>query len=223
MSLKLKALGLSLLVAVAVSAVTAANASANEEGHFVTDLTHAALHGFSGFGHNLHFVQHNVAGQIGCDEPTYVATMLSPSKTVSELTVTPTYKKCYTTGSGEPGSVTIDVNGCTYRFKVAKNTTSTTEQTGRLECPAGAALKITHPNCTISIHPQNINTGLTYTKVVGPPHHITIDSDAQFTITVHGLCQFITPTVAAGTLIGSVRVKAFDPNDPKKELNLTAT
>ena len=223
MRIKLKALGLGLLAAAAVSAVTAMNAGATEGGHFTTDLTHVDLHGFNGFGHNLHFVQHGVAGEVGCAEPTHEATMISATKTVSELTVTPKYKECYTTGGGKPGSVIIDVNGCTYIFKVAKNTTDTTEQTARLECPGGAVMKITHPNCTTTIHPQNVNTGITYKKVVGPPHHITIDSDAQFTITSHGLCQFILPTVGAGTLKGSVRIKAINPNKKTEELNITAT
>lgn len=219
----LRTAGAALLAAAAISALVAIDAGANEEGHFVSDLTNVELHGFSGFGHNLHFVQHGVSGEVGCDEPTYKATMKSDTKTVSEIVVTPTYKQCYTTGGGSPGSVIVDVNGCTYRFTVAKDTTDTTEQTARLECPAGAVMKITHPNCVTTVHPQNVNTGITYTKAPGPPHHITIDSDAQFTITTHGLCQFILPTVGSGTLKGSVRVKAFDASNPKSELNLTAT
>jgi hypothetical protein len=222
MRIKLKALGLGLAAA-ALSAVVATSAPATQGGHFVTDLTHVDLHAFHDFGHGLHFLQHGTEKKVGCNETTHTSVLKSDTKTVEELTFTPKYNQCYTTGDGNPGSVTIDVNGCTYLFTVAKNTTNATEQTARLQCPSGAVLKITHPSCTVSVPPQNINTGITYTKAVNVKNYITMDINAEFSTFVHGLCQFILPTAGTATLIGAARVKAINPAKPLEERNIEAT
>ncbi len=221
---KLKISSLSLLAVVAVSAVAALNAAANGEGHFVTNLTHADIDGGVGSFHKLHYVEHGFAGEIGCKNTTYRATAISGTKTVTELIFTPAYGECFTTPDGAPGSVAIHVNGCTYKFTVAKGTTDNTEQTIHLQCPPGAALRITHPNCTITIHPQIINTGITYTKKVDPTsgkHIITLDANGQYTTTRHNLCQLFG-TNGTGTLKGQLLILAYEPNSAKL-VNLTAT
>jgi hypothetical protein len=224
MKRKLKASGAGLLLAaIAISALAAIDAGANGEGHFVTNLTHATVEGIQPDGiHKLHFLEHGTAGEVGCDSTWHRATAISPTQTVTELIFTPEYGKCYTTGAGEPGSVSIHVNGCTYKFTVAKGTTNTTEQTLHLQCPPAAAIKITHPNCTITIHPQTINTGITYTKdVINELNSITLDSNAQVALTKHGLCQFLG-TNAVGTIKGQIDVVAYVPKS-LTQVNLWAT
>lgn len=219
MSLKLKALGLGLLAAVAL-ALAVANASATGEGHFVTDLTHVDIKGINSETDPIHFLVHGVGGEVGCATD-HRATMISASKTASELIVTPTYTNCYTTGTETV--FPIDVNACTYKLTVAKGTTGSTEQTAHVECPAGSAIEITHPNCKFRIPPQTINTGLTYTTGSEGKHFITLDVNAQVSPTLHGLCQFISPTNGTGTIKGTMRIRAFEPGKPLNDVNLTAT
>jgi hypothetical protein len=222
MLFKLKALILGLLATAVVSSAAAIDAAASGEGHFVTEITHAKIIGSVGEFQKLHFSLHGIAGEVGCDDMTHTATMISASKTATELVVTPGYGKCYTTG-GEPESAFVHVNGCTYKFTVAKGTTDTTEQTLHLQCPPAAAIKITHPNCTITIHPQNVNTGITYTKgVAGTKHHIVLHLNAEVTVTRHGLCQLMG-TFAQGTIKGAMYVRSWEPGVGGKEQNLTAT
>ena len=233
MSLKLKALGLGLLAAMAVSAIAVVNASATAGGHFVsTGNTHAHILGFAGPGspHNLHLVNHGLAGEIGCKTQSYTAT--TTTETTTSITVTPSYAECETTVNGP--AVTVTMNGCTYTFTVAPITTpenhsnpptstNQVEQTAHLLCPPEKTIEIHHPNCTIEVHAQTINGGLTYTTVTTAQgiHEVTMDVNVVFVQTRHGLCQFIAPTTGNGTLKGSVTVKGF--NTEGKQIPVTAT
>jgi hypothetical protein len=224
MSLKLKVLGLGLLAVLATSALAVMNASANGTGgHFVSTATHTNIVGTESGSHILHFIRDNDTNpesRIGCDEESYTGT--ATAATVESLTITPTYNKCYTTNSNKTG-VTIDTNGCTYTFTVTKGTTSTTEQQVHLLCDPGKFIQITHPNCTITIHPQTVNSAVTYTNQVDTNglHYVTLDVNATFATTNHGLCQFIIPTNDFGLLSGSVTVRGF--NKQKEQVSITAT
>ncbi|HEX8689154.1 MAG TPA: hypothetical protein VF729_02805 [Solirubrobacterales bacterium] len=218
MSLKLKALGLGLLAAMAFSAVAVMNASANGSGHFVSEAAHTNIVGSEGGTHNLHLTNHGLSGEVGCAQDTYTAT--AEGATVNDLLVTATYGGCTTTGTST--TVPVDMNGCKYRFTVAGGTTSSTEQTVHLECPAGQSIKVTHPNCTVTVHPQTVNTGVTYTHVTeNGKNAVTLDSNVQFNTTRHGLCQFIAPTNGTGTLVGSATVQGF--NTEGTQVSVTAT
>jgi hypothetical protein len=225
MSMKLRAISLGILAAMAISAVAVMNASANGKGHFV----------FSGHGENLWEVEgteqepahkleltlHGLEGGVVCDVAFYDAT--GKGETAADLTFIPTYEKCHTTGSAT--NIPIHVNGCTYTFTVAEKTGDATEQTAHLKCPVGKTLEITHPNCTVTIHEQSVTTGLTYTtRPVAPetgPHWITLDVNIQFKVTKHGICQ-ILGTEGNGTLKGSATAKAYKHGTPT-QINLTAT
>jgi len=120
--------------------------------------------------------------------------------------------------------VTVHVNGCTYKFTIAKGTTDTTEQTMHLQCPMGQSIKITHPNCTITIHPQTIETGITYTNVLNQAsklHEITLDSSIKVTTTRHGFCQLLG-TAGTGTLKGTANVVGWEPPG-LKQVNIVVT
>jgi hypothetical protein len=211
MSLKLKALGLSVIAAMAGSSVAVMNASANTSGHFVSEinnLTHVT--GFEGPGtaHRLHLTNHGLSGQVGCDTVSYEASIIAG--TVNSVTAQPSYANCYTTTVNKP-TVIVHVNGCTYTFRSAAGGTSNTEQTAHLVCEVGKKVEITYPNCTTSVHPQTVNTGITYTRVIeNGKHAVTLDSNAQLSATRHGACQHIAPTNGIYTLIGSATAKGFN-------------
>jgi len=219
MNLELRALGLGLLAAVAISAGLAASAGANGEGHFVTDLAHTDIEGFVSGDHKLHFSLHGMEDEVGCNTHYYTAT--PTTATTTSITVTPHYEECVTTSNGI--ATPIEANGCTYTFTVAKGTTDKTEQTAHLLCPAGQKIEILHLNCTIDIHPQTISSGITYTrKEVKGVHYITLDAAVQVTTTRHGPCQFILPTNGVSTLSGFIVVRAFKPKT-LAIVNVTAT
>jgi hypothetical protein len=223
MSLKLKALGLGLLAALSVSAVAVMNAGANGEGHFVTTgNTHTHITATEGTLHKIHLVSHGLEGEIGCDES--LITTTTTAETSADLSGTATYNKCYTTNGGTPGEVTVTMNGCTYTFTVAKGTVNTTEQTAHLICPHEGLkrVEVHHPNCTITIPPQTVNTGITYTTVLeNNIHAITAHVNVQFTTEYHGgLCVFLG-TNHTGTLKGTATVRAF--NTVGGQVPITAT
>jgi hypothetical protein len=224
MSLKLKALGLGLLAAMAVSAVGVMNASATTGGHFVSDLAKTDIKGTEEGTHRFHFSETGDPAEIGCDVATY--TGQASATTVTSLTIAPKYETCYTTKS-EPNTheITVTTNECTFTFTVAPGAPATTEQTVHLLCPAGKKIEIHHPNCTISIHPQTPTGTLTYTTATSAAgkHEITLDADVHFTITRHGLCQFIKPTSGTGTLEGSATVRGFETSGAKSQVNITST
>ncbi len=165
MSLKLKALGLSLIAAMAVSAVAVMNASATAGGHFVSEVAHTVVKGTEGPGtaHRHHLTLHGFSGQVGCDEATYEAT--ANALTVTSLTVTPKYNNCYTTGDPDQNAIGVTMNGCTYTFTVAPGPAATTEHTVDLLCPVGKKIEVHHPNCTATIGPQTVK-GVTYTRKI---------------------------------------------------------
>jgi hypothetical protein len=219
MSLKLKAFGLSVLAAMAVSAITVMNAAANGEGHFVSEVNSTHLTGFESLNHRIHSTNHGLSGESGCNTTSYTAT--ATAATFNSLTVTPSYANCLTTSTNT--NIPVHVNGCTYTFTVAKGTTNNTEQTVHLLCPAGKKIETTHPSCTVSTHPQTLNTGLTYTHITeNGKNAITLDLNLQFATTRHGACQLIAPTNGQQTLKGSLTLKGFNgPVGP--QVSITAT
>jgi hypothetical protein len=79
-----------------------------------------------------------------CATATFEGTIASKAEAeTSELTVTPTYANCTTTILGNKDSMTITMNGCTYRLKFSETTTGTIaaegwEETGNnieVRCP----------------------------------------------------------------------------------------
>jgi hypothetical protein len=205
MSFKLKALGLGLLAMVAMSAVAVMNASATVQGHFVSDSETTTILGSETTTHKLEFTAHPLSGGIVCDEASYHGHITG--KTVTSVTVKPTYAKCHTTG-GAAGSVVVDVNGCTYTFTVTGGDPATTHSKVDLICPAGAAIVITHGNnCTITVAPQSNIGSVTYTTdIVNTKHAITLHSNALFATQFHAGACTLLGTSQTGTLKGSATV-----------------
>jgi hypothetical protein len=219
MSTKLKALGLGLIAAMAMSAMVVVNATAQTGGHFVSSdpgTTHVI--GTESGAHQLHFVSEGgEAGQrIGCDNDSYTGTV--SGGTATEITIAPSWSNCYTTGSPET-KFDIHENGCHFVFTVSK--TPEGHNTAHVKCPTGVAgIQITHPNCGIRVPPQTV-TGVSY-KNEGNPHEVTLTSTVK-KITSHyhsGICIFLG-TVHSSEMNGSVTVKGF--SQAGNPVSITAT
>lgn len=221
MRLKLKAFGLGLLAALVTCGVAALNVSAKTGGHFISEAEagHTIVNQESGEGsHQLEFFLHGLEGGIVCDQMSATGTAMT--STVTEEVGNVILKECHTTNQ-IPGSIAVDLNGCQTRITVAPGNPETTEQTNDLICPAGKAIEVTHPNCTITIPPQ-VLTGLTYTTVTdNGKHSITVDVKVQLNTQFHaGICIF-TGTAHTGTFQGSTIVRALNTN--AEPVGITAT
>jgi len=214
MSLKLKALGLGLLAMIAVGAFAVMNATAETGGHFVSEVAHTEIIGVEDTGagstDRFEFTSHGLEGGIVCDEVSYKGT--ANAATVTEITVTPEYKKCHTTAEAA-GTTTVHVNGCGFIFTVGKTPKEEPEGTVHVECPPEKRIEITHPNCTITISPTNNQNlkGFTYkTITTNNKHAITIDAPKpgiQLQTTYHaGICV-LTGTTHTATMEGGATVR----------------
>ncbi|HEX9968478.1 MAG TPA: hypothetical protein VGB06_11110 [Solirubrobacterales bacterium] len=205
MSNKLKAIGLGLIAAMAMSAMAVVNATAEIGGHFVSsDPGTTSIVGSEGGTHVLHFVSEGGAegSRIGCDNDSYTGSV--SGGTATAITITPAWSECYTTGT--PGTkFDIDERGCDFSFKVGKNPAG--HNTAEVICPAGTAgILITHPNCGIVVPPQSVN-GVSYTNQ-GTPHEVTLTSTVKGITTYYhsGACIFLG-TNHKSEMNGSVTVE----------------
>jgi hypothetical protein len=230
MSIKLKALGLSLLAVLAASAFAVMNASAESQptAHFTSGSHNTQVLVFENPTSGTHALELSQPGFTGivCHEPSYAVTNIGT--TADHITVKPTYKKCTTTG-GNPGSVTVHPNGCEFTFTTPNKESAKTEHTVTLNCPTGKSIQITHATCTVSIHHVEVK-GVGYTTTVesapgtigGPKHSITLTVNVAFPQTRHGGFCSLLATNATGTLSGSATVFGKDPLS-NNQIDITAT
>jgi hypothetical protein len=219
MSNKLKALGLGLIAAMAMSAMVVVNATAQTGGHFVSSASKTTLTGTEGGTHVLHFKSEGGAAgsEIGCTQDSYTGTV--SAETVTSVDITPTWNNCFTTGS--PGTIfDIEEQSCFFRFTVGPNPEG--HNTAHVVCSkAGDAFVIKHPNCTIRVPPQEVN-GVAYkTTVENGVHAITLESTVK-NITAHyeaGFCVFLG-TTHTSEMNGSVTVRGTSGTTP---VGVTAT
>jgi hypothetical protein len=207
MSIKLKVLGLGVLAIMAVSAFAAMNATAETGGHFVSDSPTGST-AITGREDATDFTELTVPGLTGivCTTATYEGT--AAANTVTELTITPHYSNCHTTGSAT--AVTVHVNGCDYQFTIGKK--STADNTVDIVCPAGKQIEVTHEGCTIKIPPANGIKGVAYqTITTGGKHAITLGVTLSgFTMNFEaGFCVLLGTSHTA-TISGSVIVEGWE-------------
>ena len=162
-----KALGLSLVAALALGAVVTSAAQA--EGKFIAGKYPAALTGTSTTPHT--FTMAGGAREITCNSATFSGELAAASEAVAISSV---YTACFS----KPGSVPIWIlaNGCSYTWSVAKLESPTTASGAEaLNCPAGKeyeyyvfenAMKQVEgiPMCIYGIPPQGAVSTLSYTN-----------------------------------------------------------
>jgi hypothetical protein len=219
MNLKFKVLGLGLLALVATSAFAAVNASATNGGHFVSEVSGTTIRGQeTAPNHKLHFRPHagSLTERIGCDVATYHGSAANATET--EIEITPTYEKCYTTDENKT-AVVVTHNKCKFRFGSVVGGTSGTVD---VLC-AEKAIEIHHPNCTITVPsaPNQNLSGIHYTRVTEQGKHaITMHVNVTFTTEYHGgICIFLG-THQFGRLEGSATVWG-EKNGERKSITAT--
>lgn len=226
MSLKLKALGLGVIVAIAMSALTTMSASANVGGHFTSDSpTGKTVVNQTSSPESTHALEVVIPGLSGivCDEMT--ATGEAVGSTVTEPIGNLTVAKCHTKG-GTPGELTFHINGCQARLTIAPGDPEKTEQTDDLICPAGKSIEATHPSCAMRVPPQNNISAFTYTTVIdNGKHAITVDVQAKYTLHFEAGPCVLLGTVKTAQIVGSTIVRGYESinGKPGSQVNITAT
>lgn len=217
MSTKLKALGLGLVAALAMSAFGVMNAMANSEGHLVTEDPNTTLVGTEGGEHSLHLVAEG-GGQVGCDKDAYHG---EASESESTVSITPDWGECYTTpDEGEEPEDSWDINeqGCSITLTVSNEPTTSTTSTAGVDCEnAGEAILVEHPDCLIEV-PETEGEpyeGIGYTNNADGTMTMHVDTGNNGAITVHyeeGPCVFLGTTHGAD-MKGSVTVEGQNASE----------
>jgi len=220
MNLKLRALGLALLAAVATGALTVANAPANTGGHFTSDVSHTIVSQTAQLNspHTFRITLPGLSGVIFCKQS--VAFGTATGTTMTEVEGETDLKECYTEGSEVFWGV--HMNGCKGRGTVASGNPETTEQTNDLVCPTGQAIVVTHPNCTITVPPQTHASAFTYTRIkVSEKYAITMDVTMEYGVQYHsGICIFLGTNHKA-VVEGSTVIRGTDTEG--NYVNITST
>jgi len=211
-------LGLGLLAALAMTAMSVVGASANTSGHFTQDSGGTAIIDITentGTAHQIKFHAPTLGTTIECHHPTYEAKI--GVLTTQEITVTPQYTNC----TSNEATAIVRINQCDYKF------TSRTigHATTHFFCPAGAKVEIEVPSSesTFTIGAQTPSGGATYTTTTeNTKHAIT----ANITVTgihyeCHGFCAIFGTTGTNGEMTGSATIKGT--NSAGNPINLTAT
>jgi hypothetical protein len=231
MSLKLKALSLSVFAALAVGAVSVVSAPADTGGvaHSDVDWTHIKAKQYGSLHENT-FFSHGLGDGVTCETAEYTASV--PTKTVGEITVTPTYANCKTT-DGFPA--TVNMTDCSFVLTFTDDPNQE-HHTAHLECPKGvthAHVSVNPPivgECHLTIPPQTPTTGgVTYTNIKHPtgtsPHSLTLNITAEgitHTAVETGFgCGGDDGVTNNTTLNGKVIATGFDTGG--KQVNITVT
>jgi hypothetical protein len=224
MSIKLKALGLGLLAALAIGAVTVMNASAVTGGHFVAEVDNGTLKASETPTHRLEFTVSGFNGSIVCPQGTFNGALTA--KTFVGIQLTPLAKENCQTKAGTAGDTPVDFNGCGIELKIGKK--AATHNTTDIFCPGGKVIEVTHKNCTIKIPAKAGLKGVVYTNVLeGGKHTITIELTApakeEEEVEAYfegGICTFLG-TKHTMRITGSLTERAFDAGG--KPVHVTAT
>jgi hypothetical protein len=170
---KLKVLGLSLVALAAIGAVSAASASAVTD--VVTVNPSPAL--LTGVGHN-HVFKRDVSGntRFECTTSKFAATVKTGESTITadaeyEGTLEETPHKEHHCNAAPVGTVTIDMNGCSYILEgetTGKDVEGKTDATVWIECPAGKVITITSSlGIKLTVPPQTpTKGGVTFTNLI---------------------------------------------------------
>lgn len=226
MSIKLKALGLGLIAALAMSAFAVMSASATTGGHFISEQAHTLLKGSDEAANPTKFI---AFGQtVTCKKAVYHGTTTNATET--EQTITPTYSEC----THSLGTAHVNMNGCDYLFTVRANP-DVNDNTVHLVCTGaqGPTIQVTGPfgNCKIEVTPNQTPAGGVAFKTggSGSTHDIVADattSGIHAVITEGGgnffVCGTTSTTTSTATLDGNATLQGF-ATDGTTQVGITAT
>ena len=227
MNRKLKALGLALFAAFAMSAVAASGASAvthDFESSSTTGTTYLTAEALS--TQQFYAKTGNSEEHIDCSIVNVNGSIAGT--TTDSVTVEPIYEGCKAFKPGTEVAARVKPNGCHYLFTgiTSEDVTGKESAEAHLTCPEGVAgitidLTIFHFAC-VTVPPQTLH-GITYKNNAGPPEDITLEAD------VHGIKSVTTESTACtagedeGLYKGNVTVKGFQDEAHKEQVNITTT
>jgi hypothetical protein len=215
MSTKLKALGLGLFAAMAMSTVAVMTAGAQTGGHFMSTSSFTTILGFDEGNHLLHFNKEggSAGERIGCEINNYIGAMTNA--TTTEIPIEPTWATCRTTVEGAQ-HFGITGSGCIFLFTVKA---ANAHNTLHLNCPSGKVIEIHHPNCTITVPPQTVN-GVSYPS---DGDGITLTSTVKgIESTYHGgICIFLGTSNHKMEMVGSITLIGLDGDGNRASISAT--
>jgi hypothetical protein len=195
----IKVLGLSLVAILAMTAIAATTASADE---FTAESYPVTLTGAADENPNNDAFT-TTAGVVKCPTPTYRATVTGNTTTV---TVEPDYSDPGCTAFGFPAA--IHTNGCHFLLHIEGGTSTEIKPT--LDCPAGKDITVTATSagtnkCTVHVGAQTPGGTVTATTVgSGATREITLDINLKEIKYTHtegtGLGKCTPGAAATGTL-----------------------
>ncbi len=200
MSRNLRISALALAVVLAMSAMVAAGASAEAPFKFKSESASTNL---TGKQHAANDVLRVHTGTVSCNDVTYLGSMVGTE--TSEFSLTPSYSGCVAFGLAS----SIDVNGCSYRFKAGTKVGANYEGSVDVVCPTGKQIEVTAPGCTVTVKSQNGLGSVTYTNVgAGATREITVDLNINnLAYEEHrpffGICATNTQPTTGGTYVGA--------------------
>jgi hypothetical protein len=195
----LRALGLTIVAALAISAVGASTASAAPQFHFETE--HTIITGMQITGNELTFD----SGKVKCGVAKFGGT--SAVFTTTTMTLTPTFENCKIKKGEAEAEATITHNGCAFVFHLGTNTEHLTGTMG-IECP-DFPIEIDAPECTITV-PEQGNLGTVTYKNEGEETTRSVIFDMNLSgihYVEHGAgCENETETTNNGSYTGQITV-----------------
>jgi hypothetical protein len=214
------AFGLSLLAALALSAMSVMSASATDPGptnHFTSSTanTKYTVTEATGTAHSV--TLHAYGGELTCHKPQYAVHHTSTT-TFTTLTVTPINDTEWGCTDKEGNHATVHFKGCHYQF-TAKG--PGTHATIHFKCPVGVKAEVTLANGSVlKFKEQTPVGGATYVNTNG---EVTANITATgIHVTCHGICQILGTTRTDATMVGAAKIAGFDTTSGAKS-HLTAT
>ncbi len=202
----IKALGLGLLAAFALSAVTASTASANP-------TFHSEFAGIFLTGGQTGIVANVLTTDLG--EMKCKVVQFSGSQgamTTTTMTLKPKYEECKVGMS----NATVTLNGCAYTFHLEEQAEPIEARMG-IECPfAGGKIEIHVGECTITVPAQEPRKTVTFTNEgAGTTRSVVADLNVSGLHYVeHGAgCANPNLTTENGTYTGVITVKGEDSEE----------
>lgn len=205
MTRSIKALGLGLLAALALSAAAAPAASANP-------FFHSEFAGIFLTGGQTGAVANTLTtdlGEMKCNVARFDGTQ--GPMTTTTMTLKPTYEECKVGMS----NATVTLNGCAYTFHLEEQTEPIEARMG-IECPDGEEIEVETAECTITIPAQEPRKEVTFTNEgEGTTRAVVADLNVSgIHYEEHGAgCVGATETTENGTYTGVITVKGEDSEE----------
>jgi hypothetical protein len=214
------AFGLSLLVALLVSAVNVMSASAITSGHFYSHSTSSAGRTIVDITEVTGTEHVTKLSAIGTSVECHTVDYSKPhfTTTTQEITVTATYTNCTQGGN----AATVTMNGCHYIFT---SRTPPGHTTSHFRCPVGARAEVHTSAGTLSFGEQTPKGGITYAAISeGGIAALTANITAEgISYTCHGACQIFGTSGTTATLTGSATIRGTNTDVPTNFVPVTHT